>query len=159
MTPPAAIKPTGEEISKAWFVMVRPDECASMPAAVFHRLAQFAVLSGVDERQNFRDRRIRTRQIPDLVEAFGKDAGAVKQLLIERTYGCEPLARKFAAFHSDDVETFKTGILAVGQTKWNHVAADAANAADHRLRPDPDELVNCRQAAHVDKIADLAMAA
>ena len=86
MTPPAAIKPTGEEISKAWFVMVRPDECASRPVAVFHRLAQFAILSRIDESQNFRDRRIRVRQIPDLVQTLGKDAGTMKQLLIKRSY-------------------------------------------------------------------------
>src|SRR3984893_657846 len=117
------------------------------------------MLAVANECENFRDRRIFGRQRLHRTEPRGKNAEAVKQLLIKRTYGCEPLARKFAAFHSDDVETFKAGILAVGQTKRNHVAADAANAADHRLRADSDELVNCRQAAHVDKIADLAMAA
>src|ERR1700736_4047555 len=117
------------------------------------------MLAVANEGQNFRDRRIFGSQRLHRAQPLGKNARTVKQLLIERTYGSKPLAGKFAALHADDVETFEARVLAIDQTKGNHVAADAANAADHRLRSDPDELVNRRQAAHVDKIADLAMAA
>ena len=51
------------------------------------------------------------------------------------------------------------GILAVDEPERNHVAAHAADAADHHLRPDPGELVHRRQPADEDEIADLAMAA
>src|ERR1700738_3152507 len=81
------------------------------------------MLAVANKGQNFRDRRIFGRQRLHRAQPLGKNAGAVKQLLIERTYGSEPLARKFAALHADDVEAFKAGILAVDQTKWNHVAA------------------------------------
>src|ERR1700716_3731686 len=158
MTPPAAIKPIGDEISLALLVMPRAPPSSMLVGAVV-REPQRPMLAVANKAQNFSDRRVCGRQRLHRAQPLGKNAGAVKQLLIERTYGSEPLAGKFAALHADEIEAFEAGVLAIDQTKWDHVAADAANAADHRLRPDPDELVNCRQAAHVDKIADLAMAA
>src|SRR6201999_1663519 len=47
----------------------------------------------------------------------------------------------------------------VDQTKRNHVAAHAAAAADHHLRPDPRKLMHRGKAADKDEIADLAVAA
>ena len=67
-------------------------------------------------------------------QPFGEDSGGVKQLLIERPDDGEPFAREFAAFHPDDIETFKTRILAVDQPERNDIAANAADAADHGLR-------------------------
>src|SRR6202011_2126522 len=61
--------------------------------------------------------------------------------------------------HADDVEAFETRILAVDEAERDHVAAHAADAADHHLRPDPGELMHRGQPADKDKIADLAVAA
>src|SRR5258708_37489123 len=99
------------------------------------------MLAIANEGENFGDRSIFGRQRLHRAQPFGKNAGAVKQLLIERTYSNEPLPRKAAAFHTDDVEAREAGILAVDQTKWNHVRANAAAAADHHLRPDPSGLL------------------
>src|SRR3954447_2913989 len=97
--------------------------------------------------------------MPHAVKAFGKQARSMKQLLIERAHHGEPLSRKFAAFHADDVEAFEHGILAVDQAERNDVAAHAADAAAHHLRSDPRVLMHREQPADEYKIADLAMAA
>ena len=117
------------------------------------------MLAVADEGEDFRDRGILGRQRLHRVQPFGKDAGAVKQLLIERAYGRQPLLGELAALHADDVEAFEAGILAVDEAERNDVAAHAADAADHHLRPDPRELMHRRQPADEDEIADLAMAA
>src|ERR1700730_17364130 len=75
MTPPPAIRPIGDEICKASFVTTTP---SSRLDAVFRRLAQLAMFSGIDEGQDFRDRWICSRQLPHRVQTFGKDAGAGK---------------------------------------------------------------------------------
>src|SRR6201999_2611150 len=49
--------------------------------------------------------------------------------------------------------------LAVHEPERNHVAAHAADAADHHLWSDPRELMHRGQPADENKIADLAMAA
>src|SRR3981081_3780536 len=153
MTPPAAIKPIGDEISIALLVMARATPSSMLVGAVV-REAQRPMLAVANKAQNFSDGRVCGRQRLHRAQPLGKNAGAVKQLLIERTYGSEPLAGKFAALHADEVETFEAGVLAIDQTKWDHVAADAADAADHRLRPDPRELMHRGQPAATDKTDD-----
>src|SRR5439155_25452656 len=59
--------------------------------------------------------------------------------------------------HADDVGDLETRILTVDEAERDHVAADAADAADHHLRPDPGELMHRGQPAYEDKIADLAV--
>src|SRR5262249_42275948 len=88
-----------------------------------------------------------------------EDAGTMEELLIEGAHGRETLLGELAPLHADDVEAFEHGILAVDEAKRDHVAAHAADAADHHLRPDPGELVHGRQPADVDEIADLAVPA
>ena len=83
----------------------------------------------------------------------------MKQLLIERAHRGEPRLGELAPLHADDVEAFEAGILAVDEAERNDVATDAADAADHHLRPDPGELMHRGQPADEDEIADLAMAA
>src|SRR4051812_41188888 len=158
-TPPPAIRPTGEEIRKSESVMVRLATPLSRLVAAFLGQAQRAVLAGGNECQDFRDCRVLIGQRLHGLEAFGKYAGTVEQLLIERANLGETLAGKLAALHADDVESLERGILAVDQAERNHVATHATDAADHDLRADPGELVHRRQAPHEDEIADLAMAA
>src|ERR1700682_1815523 len=117
------------------------------------------MLAVADEGENFRDRRILRGHRLSCVQPLGKDAGAVKQFLIKRPHGPQPLLGELAALHADDVETFEARILAVDETERNDVAAHAADPADHYLRPDPGELMHRRQPADEDEIADLAMAA
>ena len=54
---------------------------------------------------------------------------------------------------------FQCCILAVDEAERDDVAAHAADAADHRLRSDPRELMHGRQPADEDEIADLAVTA
>src|SRR4051812_40067371 len=93
------------------------------------------------------------------IEPFGKQARPIKQLLIKGAHHGEPLARKLAALHADDVEAFEHRILAVHQAERYHVAAHAADTADHHLRPDARMLMHRGQPADENKIADLAMTA
>src|SRR6266699_3659399 len=113
---------------------------ASMSGAAVSRKAQRTMLPVGDEGQNFRDRGVLGGQRLHLVQPFGKDAWSVKQLLIEGPYDCQSFARELATLHADDVETLEAGILAVDEAERDHVVADAADAADHHLRPDPGEL-------------------
>src|ERR1700735_4706509 len=83
-TPPAAIRPTGDEISKALLVMA-PAIPSSMSVAVANRKAQGAKLAVADKGQNFLDCRIFGRQRLHLVQAFGKNPGAMTEVFIERT--------------------------------------------------------------------------
>ena len=117
------------------------------------------MLASIDEGEDFSYRRIRRRQRPRGIQPFGKDPGGFKQLLIERADRGKPLAGKLAAFHADDVETFETRILTVHKAIRNHVAANTADAADHRLRTNARELMHGRQATDENKIANLAMSA
>src|SRR6266403_1380257 len=130
-----------------------------MFGAAVSRKAQRTMLAVGDEGQNFRDRGILGRQRLHLAQPFGENAWSVKQLLIERPYDGQTFARELATLHADDVETLEAGILAVDEAERDHVAADAADAADHHLRPDPGELMHCGQPAYENKIADLAVAA
>ncbi len=93
------------------------------------------------------------------LKPFGENAGAVKQLLIERRAPSRAVPGELAALHADDVESLEARILAVDEPKRNDVAAHAANAADHHLRTDPRELMHRRQPADEDEIADFAVAA
>src|ERR1700733_7062582 len=115
------------------------------------------MLAVFDESQDFRDRRIRRRQWLDGTEPFGKNAGAMEPLLIERGPPRQPFSRELAALHADDVETFEAGVLTVDQAERNHVAANPADSADHHLRPDPRKLMHRGQTADENEIADLAM--
>src|ERR1035438_10254316 len=155
IAPPAAIRPTGDVICKALSVMAS----SSMRAAVVGRKTERAVLGVADKGEDFGDRGILSRHRLRLDQSFGEDTGAVKQLLIERSHGCKPFPGELAALHADDVEPFKACILAVDEAERNHVAAHAADPADHHLRPYPGELMHCRQSADEDEVADLAMAA
>src|SRR5262249_28873560 len=92
-------------------------------------------------------------------ETVGKDARPVKELLIERADRCQSLARKIAPPHANDVEALERRVLAVDEPEGDDIAAHAADAADHDLRPDAGELMHRRQAADIDVVADLAMAA
>src|SRR5260370_19624122 len=131
----------------------------SRPFASFRRQTQLAVFSGIDESQDFRNRGICTRQMPHLVQTLGKDAGAVKQLLIKRSYHREALTGELAAFHADGVEADESSIMAARKAKRDHVTAHTGERAHHHLRPDPAELMHRRQAANENKIADLGVAA
>src|SRR3954453_9856421 len=157
IAPPPAMTPTGEEIWEAADVMA-----AAIPSsmlAVVGRQAQRAMFAVIDESEDFSDRRIFRGLRLHRVQALGKNAGAMKQLLIERAHLAEAFFGELAALHADDVEAFEAGILAVDQPEWNHVAADAPDAADHHLRPDPRELMHRRQPADEDEVADLAVTA
>src|SRR5437588_1418441 len=158
MAPPPAITPTGEEMSDAADVMAAAVP-SSLVVAVAGGQAQRAVLAGTDEAQDFRDRRILRGHRLHRDQPLGKDAGAEKQLLIERAHGSEPRLGELAPLHADDVETFEARVLTVDEAERNDVTAHAADAADHHLRPNPRELVHRRQPADEDEIADLAMAA
>src|ERR1700712_328427 len=158
MAPPPAMTPTGEEISEAADVMAAAIP-SSLLVAVVGGKTQRAMLAVIDEGENFRDRGIFHRERLHRDQPLGKDAGAVKQLLIERPHFGEALLGELAALHADDVEPFEARILAVGQTERNDIAAHAANAADHHLRPDPRELMHRRQPADEDEVADLAVTA
>src|SRR5487761_2019132 len=112
-----------------------------------------------DEAEDLRNRRILSRQRLHRAQPFGKHAGAMEQLLIERAHRGKPLAREFAALHADNIEAFEACVLAVHEAERNHVAANPADAANHHLRPNPRELVHRGQPAYENKIADLAVTA
>src|SRR5438105_6607327 len=128
-----------------------------MSGAAISRKAQRTMLAVGDEGQNFRDRGVLGRQGLHLAQPLGENAGSMKQLLIERPYDGQSFARELATLHADDVETLETRVLTVDEAERDHVAADAADAADHHLRPDPGELMHRGQPAYEDKIADLAV--
>src|ERR1700676_4722826 len=170
MTPPPAIKPTGDEICSAFEISkaFEVSKVLAVMAPATSPSGQVAAIGGEAKRANL----FPALESPGFPGAGGfarpglhraqplsKDAGPVKQLLIESAHRGEPLARKFAAFHADDVEPLEAGILAVDETERNDVAAHAADAANHHLRPDPGELMHRGQPADVDKIADLAVTA
>src|SRR5580698_1850787 len=117
------------------------------------------MLAGIDEGEDFGNRRIRHSERARRIQPFGKDPGRFKQLLIERPDRGEPLTRKLAAFHADNVEAFETRILTVYKAIRNDVAANAADATDHGLLTNACELMHGRQAADENKIADLTMSA
>src|SRR5207302_5395935 len=111
IAPPAAIRPTGEVISKALSVMAP----SSMPAAVVGRKTERAVLGIADKLKDFGDRGILGSHRLQLDQPFGKDSGPVKQPLIERSHGCEPILGEVAALHADNVEAFEGSILVVDE--------------------------------------------
>src|SRR6476661_2749953 len=156
MTPPAAIRPTGDEISNASFVTTTP---SSGLVAASRRLTQLPMLAGIDEGEDFRDRGILSRQIPVRFQTIGEHARAVKQRLIERSYHRKTRAGESAALHPDDVEAGERAVLAAHQGERDHVAAHAGKRPDHHLRAHPAVLMDRRQAANENKIADLAMPA
>src|SRR5579872_6360848 len=117
------------------------------------------MLAVLDKGQNLRDRWVLARERPHSLQPFGENARAVKQFLVERAQGRQTLAREFPSFHADDVEALQRRILAVDEPERNDVAAHAADAADHHLRPDPRVLVDGGESADEDVIADLAVAA
>src|ERR1700677_4216425 len=158
MTPPAAIRPTGDEISKALLVMA-PAIPSSMSVAVANRKAQGAKLAVADKGQNFLNCRIFGRQRLHFIQPFRKNTRAVKQLFIERSERGKPLAGELATLHADDVESFEAGILAIDEPEWNHVTANPADAANHDLGADPGELMHRRKAADINEVSDLTMAA
>src|SRR5882724_4567877 len=123
------------------------------------RQAQCTMLAVANEVEDFRDGRIRVGQRLYLDQPFSQKAGSVKQLLIERPDGRKPLARELPALHADDIEAFEAGVLAIGEAERNDVPANPADASNHRLRSNPDKLVHRRQAADIDEVADLTMAA
>src|ERR1700674_5817389 len=123
MTTPAAIRPTGDEISNAWLVMA-PGIPSSMSVAVASRKAQGAKLAVADKGQNFLDCRIFGRERLHLGQPLGKNTGAVKYFFIERWERAKPLAGELATLHADDVESFEAGILAINEPERNHVTAN-----------------------------------
>src|SRR5262245_2148443 len=133
--------------------------CLLLTIAGIGRQAKRAMLGFGNEGQNLRNRGIFRRHRLHGLQTLGKDAGAVKQLLIKRAHGGEALLGKLPALHADDVEALEHGMLAVDEAERNDVAAHAADAADHHLWPDPRELVDGRQPANIDEVADLAVAA
>src|ERR1700731_446657 len=98
ITPPPAIRPTGDEISKAPDVMA-PAAPSSLSVARASREAQCAMLAVADECQDLRDCRIRARQRLHVASPFGKNPRSVEQLLIERAYRPPPLSRELATLH------------------------------------------------------------
>src|SRR5690349_9441712 len=146
--------PTGEEMSEAAEFMAAAIP-SSMLVAVVGGKAERTVLAFPDESKDFGDRRIRCGQRLHRAQPLGKDAGAVKKFLVERAYRGQPLLGELAALHADDVQSFEARILAVNKAEGNDVAAHAADAPDHHLRPDPRELMHGRQSADEDEIADL----
>src|SRR5215468_4820103 len=158
MPPPPATMPTGEERLAA-DVMACGCPRLLLTIAGVGRQAKRAMLGFGNEGQNLRNRRIFRRHRLHGLQTLGKDAGAVKQLLIKRAHGGKALLGELPALHADDVEALEHGIMAVGEAERNDVAAHAANAADHHLRSDPRELVHGRQPADIDEVADLAVAA
>src|SRR5437667_6957725 len=130
-----------------------------MSGAGVSRKAQRTMLAVGDEGQNFRDRGVLGRQGLHLAQPLDENPGSMKQLLIERPYDGQSFARELATLHADDVETLETRVLTVDEAERDHVAADAADAADHHLRPDPGELMHRGQPAYENKIADHAVAA
>src|ERR1700704_1572610 len=158
MAPPPAMTPTGEEISEAADVMAAAIP-SSMLVAVVGGKTERAMLAFADEGEDFRDGRIFRGLRLHGGQTLGKNTGAMKQLLIERPHSGEALLGELAALHADDVEAFEARILAVDEAERNDVAAHAADAADHHLRPDPRELMHSRQPADEDEVADLAVTA
>src|SRR4051812_4262158 len=92
IAPPPAMTPTGEEMSVAADVMVAAIP-SSVLVAVVGGKAQRTMLAVIDEGEDFRDRRIGCRQRLHRGQPLGKDAGTMKQSLIERPHRGEALFR------------------------------------------------------------------
>src|SRR6266702_1712456 len=145
IAPPPAITPTGEEISGAAEIIAAAPP-SSTPVAVVGGQTERAVLAIANERKDLGNRRIFGRQRLHRAQALGEDAAAVKQFLVERAHGGEPLPGELAALHAGDVQPLQARILAVGEAERDDVAAHAADAADHHLRANARELMHRRQA-------------
>src|SRR5262249_17338473 len=91
MLPPPATMPTGEERFAAADVMACGCARSLLRVAVNGREAKRGMFCLGDEGQDLRNRRIFRGHRLHCLEAFGKDAGAVKQLLIEVAHGSETL--------------------------------------------------------------------
>src|SRR5579864_878817 len=158
MAPPPAIKPIGDEISKAVVVMASVNP-RSVFFALLGRKTKRPMLAIFDESQNVSYGVIFARHRLHRLKSFGENSRSVKQLEIERTKLGQALAGKVAAPHANDVQSFKNRVLTVDESEWNDIAANAANAAHHDLMAYPGELVHGGQASDIDKIADFAVAA
>src|SRR3954470_12714190 len=154
IAPPPATTPTGDEISEAADVM---------PGAIASSLRDGGkterALALADEVEDFADRRIVTGERPRRLQAFGKGSGAMEEFLVERAHGHKPLLGELAPLHADQVEAFEHRILAVDQPIRDDVVAHAADTANHHIGADAGELMHCGQAADIDGVTDLAMAA
>ena len=100
-----------------------------------------------------RDRRIGFALALQRGQPLGERARPVKQRLIERADLVQPLARELAPPHADDVQTLEKRMLPGGEPERDHVAAHAADAADHRLRADTRELMHGAQATDEDGLS------
>src|SRR5215212_929896 len=113
MAPPPAMTPTGDEMSEAAEVMAAAIP-SSLLAALAGGKAERAMLALRDEGEDFGDRRILAGELLHRIQPLGKDAGAVKQLLVERAHFRHAVLGELAARHADDVQRFEACILSVG---------------------------------------------
>src|SRR5207302_6573917 len=101
----------------------------------------------------------------DAAEALGhfcdpvvESAVGREQKLIGAAQGLDVLATEAAAVHADDVEPTEAGAVAHDLAIGNDVALDTGHTANHRMLPDPHELVHRREAAQEGIILDDHMA-
>src|SRR6476646_317528 len=95
----------------------------SMTAAVVGGHAERTMLAVANEGEDLGNRRVFRGQRLHRAQAIGEDAGAVKQLLIERAHRREPRLGELASLHADDVQPLEARILTVDEAERDDVVA------------------------------------
>src|SRR6185437_14060802 len=111
------------------------------------RLADGAARIGADELDDVAHRPDVAEALSDVVDAFAQGAGIGEELLEGVAQRLDLLAREAAALHANDVDAGEPRSVAHDGAVGDDVTLDAGHAADHRVLPDADELVNRREPA------------
>src|SRR6266851_5675513 len=119
----------------------------TVPLRALAGLADRAARIGADEIDDVLDRLDVAETRGEIVDALAQRAGIGEEQLEGVAQRLDLVAREAAALHADDVDAGEPRPVAHHRAIGNDVALDARHAADHRVLPDADELVDRRQPA------------
>ena len=83
--------------------------------------AERTLVAVIDERQNFRNRRVAVSHWSHSGKPVGKDAATMEELLIEFTHKLKALMGELSPSHADHVQPFQMRELAARETVGNDV--------------------------------------
>src|SRR5437764_11012667 len=138
----------------AWQLSIRRRGKVPLPATIpilaairSFRLTDRPARIGTDEIENVVHRADPAETLGRIVDPVAQSAVLGKQELIGGAQPLDILPAVAAALDADDVETAQTGPVAHDLAIGDDIALDARHAADHRVPPDPDELMDGTEAA------------
>src|SRR5204863_166678 len=108
-------------------------------------LADRARRVGPDKGEDIVDRGDAAEALGHFCDPVVESAVGREQKLIGAAQRLDVLATKAAALHADDVEPTEAGAIAHDLAIGNDVALDTGHTANHRMLPDPHELVHRRE--------------